>query len=45
MRYLPSHVVSIEMVATKDESHVISIERALKVATQHYRGTDVGASV
>ena len=34
--YLPSHVVTIEMVATKDESHVASIERALQVATQHY---------
>ena len=44
-RYLPSHVVSIEMVATKDESHVMSIERALKVATQHYRGTNSGGSV
>ncbi|MCU1716338.1 sugar phosphate isomerase/epimerase family protein [Pseudomonas sp. 5P_3.1_Bac2] len=36
-QYLPMHVVTIEMVATKDESHVVSIERALQVATQHYR--------
>ena len=44
LQYLPTHVVSIEMVATKDESHVVSIERALQVATQHYRraGVEVG---
>ena len=35
--YLPQHVVSIEMVATKNEAHEISIERALDVATRHYR--------
>ncbi|PKG93989.1 sugar phosphate isomerase/epimerase [Pseudomonas sp. Choline-3u-10] len=40
-QYLPTHVVSIEMVATKDESHVASIERALQVATQHYRKPDI----
>lgn len=38
-QYLPAHVVTIEMVATKDESHLVSIERALQVATQHYRRT------
>ena len=44
-QYLPTHVVTIEMVATKDESHLVSIERALQVATQHYRRTavEVGA--
>ncbi|MEB2622149.1 sugar phosphate isomerase/epimerase family protein [Pseudomonas sp. YuFO8] len=43
-QYLPAHVVTIEMVATKDEAHVVSIERALKVAMQHYRraGVEVG---
>jgi D-psicose/D-tagatose/L-ribulose 3-epimerase len=35
--YLPNHTVSIEMLATKNEPHEISIERALRVATQHYR--------
>ena len=40
-QYLPYHIVSIEMVATKDESHVVSIERALRVATQHYRDDSV----
>ncbi|WJK08340.1 sugar phosphate isomerase/epimerase family protein [Pseudomonas fluorescens] len=36
-RYLPNHIVSIEMVATKDEPHLISMERSLLVAVQHYR--------
>ncbi|WKN23570.1 sugar phosphate isomerase/epimerase family protein [Azotobacter vinelandii] len=36
-QYLPNHVVSIEMVATKSESHIVSIERALQVALQYYR--------
>lgn len=37
VQYLPHHVVSIEMLATKKESHVESIERALQVAKRHYR--------
>ncbi|EJM93135.1 sugar phosphate isomerase/epimerase [Pseudomonas sp. GM74] len=45
LQYLPTHVVSIEMVATKDEAHVVSIERALQVATQHYRRAGVEVSV
>jgi sugar phosphate isomerase/epimerase len=36
-RYLPKHVVSIEMLATKSEPHQVSIERALNVAVQYYR--------
>lgn len=35
--YLPRHVVSIEMVATKDEPHLDSIERALSCAVESYR--------
>nr|VFJ98835.1 MAG: Sugar phosphate isomerase/epimerase [Candidatus Kentron sp. LFY] len=35
--YLPGYVVSIEMVATKNEPHVVSIERALNTAVQNYR--------
>lgn len=35
--HLPSHVVSIEMVATKDEPHLHSIERALRHAIECYR--------
>ncbi|MDD0982920.1 sugar phosphate isomerase/epimerase family protein [Pseudomonas shahriarae] len=37
-RGLPTHLVCIEMVATKNEPHLVSIERALQVATKHYRG-------
>lgn len=36
-RYLPDHVVSIEMVATKDEPHLASIERALRKAVECYQ--------
>ena len=34
-QYLPNQLVSIEMVATKDEAHIKSIECALKVAHQY----------
>ena len=38
---LPDHVVSIEMVATKQEPHLEAIERAIQIATTHYRlGSD-----
>jgi len=36
-KYLPEHVVTIEMLATKNEPHEVSIERALNVAIQQYR--------
>ena len=36
-QYLPDHIVSIEMLATKNESHLISIERSLNVTIRHYR--------
>jgi sugar phosphate isomerase/epimerase len=39
-QYLPEHIVSIEMVATKEEPHLDAMERALEVATRHYRETD-----
>lgn len=35
--YLPQHVVSIEMLATKPEPHLASLERALRVADRWYR--------
>ena len=35
-QHLPDHVVSIEMLATRNEPHVSSIERALKVAVRYY---------
>ncbi|MEM7020353.1 MAG: sugar phosphate isomerase/epimerase [Pseudomonadota bacterium] len=37
VRHLPNHLVSIEMVATTDEPHLVSVERALQVATQSYQ--------
>lgn len=36
-RYLPSPVVSIEMLATDSEPHLVSIERALSTAIRCYR--------
>lgn len=36
-QHLPEHLVSIEMVATKEESHLQSIERALVCAVDCYR--------
>ena len=44
-QYLPHHVVSIEMLATKNEPHEVSIERALTVAIQHYRNNNVGNKI
>lgn len=43
-QYLPSHVVTIEMVATSKESHYASIERALNVANRCYRDLKAGAN-
>ena len=37
MRCAPHQLVTVEMVATQNESHLVSIDRALRVATQHYR--------
>jgi len=36
-KYLPNHLVTIEMVATSDEAHPLSIERALSAAVKHYQ--------
>jgi hypothetical protein len=36
-RHLPDLLVSIEMLPTRNESHLDTIERALNVAIQHYR--------
>ncbi|MEI7993985.1 MAG: TIM barrel protein [Methylococcaceae bacterium] len=43
-QYLPRHLISIEMVATKDEPHLASIERALIVANEHYRKSEMVAN-
>lgn len=37
LQFLPNHWVTIEMVATQAEPHSVAIERALVVATSHYR--------
>jgi sugar phosphate isomerase/epimerase len=42
-RHLPDSVVTIEMLATKNEPHLASIERALVVACRHYRHEPAGA--
>jgi D-psicose/D-tagatose/L-ribulose 3-epimerase len=44
-RYLPGHLVTVEMVATKNEPHLISIERALKEAICYYRTGAAEASI
>jgi sugar phosphate isomerase/epimerase len=36
-RHLPGHLVSIEMVATRDEPHMVSVERALARAVTCYQ--------
>jgi sugar phosphate isomerase/epimerase len=36
-QYLPDHLLSIEMVATKNEPHLVAIERALKAAIKAYQ--------
>lgn len=35
--YFPNHIATIEMISTKNEPHYISVDRALMVATKHYR--------
>ena len=43
-KFLPEQVITIEMVATKDERHLTSISRALFMAVRHYRdGNGAGA--
>jgi D-psicose/D-tagatose/L-ribulose 3-epimerase len=45
-QHLPNHVVSIEMLATRNERHEVSIERALTMAIRHYRNNNsAGASL
>ena len=44
VQYLPNHVVSIEMLATKNEPHIVSIERALSIAIRHYRNNSTGVN-
>ena len=39
-QYLPNHIVSIEMLASNEESHITAIERALVIASRYYGDTD-----
>lgn len=39
---LPRHIVSIEMLASKSESHLASVERALVVVIRNYRSNGIG---
>ncbi|KND60129.1 Nitrogen-fixing NifU, C-terminal [Candidatus Burkholderia verschuerenii] len=41
--FLPDHIVTIEMVATKDQPHHVSIERALQTTVAHYGAAAAGA--
>ena len=36
LKYLPDHTLTIEMLATTQESHVQSVERAIQVASKYY---------
>lgn len=38
MQVLPNHLVTIEMVASKTESHVLAVERALQCALAAFKG-------
>lgn len=42
---LPNHVVTIEMLATKNEPHHLAIKRALGVAIREYHNDGVGGSI
>lgn len=42
--YLPGRLVSIEMLATQHEPHLVAIERALQVADRSYRSVPEGAA-
>jgi D-psicose/D-tagatose/L-ribulose 3-epimerase len=43
-QHLPHHLVTIEMVATQQELHWVSVERAVGVAIAHYRSKAEGPS-
>jgi len=44
-KYLPEHLVSIEMLATQDEKHQVSIERALNSVILNYRENAYGMTL
>jgi len=43
-QYLPNYLVTIEMLATQNEPHLVAIERALIVAVRYYRNNEVGTA-
>jgi len=43
-QHLPRHLVTIEMVATRQEPHLVATERALGVAVANYRANGVGTN-
>jgi len=42
-KYLPNHLVCIEMLATDKKTRLASVERALNIAISHYRGSSGAA--
>jgi len=40
-KHLPNHLVTIEMLASRDEPHEVSIERSLNYAMRHYLSNGV----
>lgn len=44
-QYFPEHLVTIEMLTTKSEPYMMSIERALNVAVQYYPKNASGAAL
>lgn len=44
LKHLPNAIISIEMLATQDEPHLVAIERALKVASDAYRTSPIGGA-
>jgi sugar phosphate isomerase/epimerase len=43
--YLPDYIVTIEMLATKDEPHLQAIERALQTTAHFYRDSQQGLTL
>jgi D-psicose/D-tagatose/L-ribulose 3-epimerase len=41
-QYLPNHLVTLEMVASKNKPHEVSIEKALTLANKYYQHNEIG---
>jgi D-psicose/D-tagatose/L-ribulose 3-epimerase len=44
-KYLPNSIISIEMLATKNEAHEVSITRALNTAMKYYCPTPISGAI